>query len=68
MKKILLSVLTLFGLTMSIMATNPVITAMPSLTIAPDAHAAGMGDLGAATAPDLNSQHWNPSKYAFMVE
>ena len=66
MKKILLSVLTLFGLTMSIMATNPVITAMPSLTIAPDAHAAGMGDIGAATTPDLNSQHWNPSKYAFM--
>ena len=66
MKKILLSVLTLFGLTMSIMATNPVITAMPSLTIAPDAHAAGLGDIGAATNPDLNSQHWNPSKYAFM--
>jgi hypothetical protein len=39
---------------------------MPSLTIAPDAHAAGMGDIGAATNPDLNSQHWNPSKYAFM--
>jgi hypothetical protein len=39
---------------------------MPSLTIAPDAHAAGMGDLGAATNPDLNSQHWNASKYAFM--
>ena len=66
MKRIFLSVLTIFGLTMSMMATNPVITSMPSLTIAPDAHAAGMGDLGAATAPDLNSQHWNPSKYAFM--
>ena len=66
MKKILLSIMTLVGLTMSVMATNPVITAMPSLTIAPDAHAAGMGDLGAATNPDLNSQHWNASKYAFM--
>ena len=66
MKKILLSIMTLVGLTMSVMATNPVITAMPSLTIAPDAHAAGMGDLGAATTPDLNSQHWNASKYAFM--
>ena len=64
MKKILLSIMTLVGLTMSVMATNPVITAMPSLTIAP--HAAGMGDLGAATNPDLNSQHWNASKYAFM--
>lgn len=72
MKKILLSVLTLFGLTMFVMAdettrlANPVITVMPSLTIAPDAHAAGLGDVGAATTPDLNAQHWNPSKYAFM--
>ena len=24
-----------------------------------------MGDLGAATDPDANSQYWNPSKYAF---
>ena len=60
MKKILLAVLTIFGLTMSLMATNPVITSMPSLSIAPDAHAAGMGDVGVATNPDLNSQHWNP--------
>ena len=66
MKKILLSVLTLLGLTLSAMATNPVITSMPSLSIAPDARAAGMGDLGVATAADLNSQHWNPAKYTFM--
>ena len=70
MKKIILSILTLVGLALPALATdltpNPVITAMPSLTIAPDAHAAGMADIGAATAPDLNSQHWNPSKYAFM--
>ncbi len=66
MKKIILSVMTLVGLALPLMATNPVITAMPSLTIAPDARAAGMGDIGAATTPDLNSQHWNPSKYAFM--
>ena len=24
-----------------------------------------MGDIGAATEPDANSQFWNPSKYAF---
>jgi len=47
---------------------NPIITAMPSLTIAPDAHAAGMGDIGAATTPDMNSQHWNAAKYAFIDE
>lgn len=36
------------------------------LTIAPDARSAGMGDLGVASEPDVNSQHWNPSKYAFI--
>ena len=45
---------------------NPVITAMPALNIAPDARAAGMGDIGVSTAPDLNSQRWNPAKYAYM--
>lgn len=45
---------------------NPIFTAVPSLTIAPDARAGGMGDVGAATTPDVNSQYWNPSKYVFM--
>lgn len=45
---------------------NPLITAMPSLSIAPDARSAGMGDLGVATDADLNSQYWNPAKFAFM--
>lgn len=45
---------------------NPLITAMPSLSIAPDARAAGMGDLGVATEADFNSQYWNPAKYAYM--
>ena len=44
---------------------NPVETGVVSLGIAPDARAAGMGDLGAATDPDAYSQFWNPSKYAF---
>ena len=66
MKKILFSILTFSAFSLSIMATNPVVTAMPSLTIAPDARAAGMGDVGVATNADLNSQHWNPAKYAFM--
>ena len=44
---------------------NPVQTGTNSLNIAPDARAASMGDLGAATDPDANSQFWNPSKYAF---
>ena len=66
MKKILFSILTFSVLTLPMLATNPVMTAMPSLTIAPDGRAAGMGDVGVATNADLNSQHWNPAKYAFM--
>ncbi len=44
---------------------NPIETGVTSLNIAPDARGAAMGDLGAATDPDANSQFWNPSKYAF---
>lgn len=44
---------------------NPIQTGVNSLNIAPDARSAAMGDLGAATEPDANSQFWNPSKYAF---
>ena len=44
---------------------NPVNTGVTTLSIAPDARGASMGDLGAATEPDANSQFWNPSKYAF---
>lgn len=45
---------------------NPIVTGVPSLSITPDSRAGGMGDVGAATAPDINSQYWNPAKYAFM--
>jgi len=44
---------------------NPIETGVTSQSIAPDARGASMGDLGAATDPDANSQFWNPSKYAF---
>ena len=44
---------------------NPVTTGVTSLSITPDARGASMGDLGVATDPDVNSQFWNPSKYAF---
>jgi hypothetical protein len=46
---------------------NPVNYAIISQTIAPDARSAGMGDVGAATDPDVNSQHWNPAKYPFTI-
>ena len=47
--------------------SNPISTAMPSLTIAPEARGSAMGDIGAATTPDVFSQHWNPAKYAFST-
>ena len=46
---------------------NPVEHAVISQTIAPDARAAGMGDVGAATDPDVDSQFWNPAKYPFCI-
>jgi len=47
-------------------AFSPIHTAIPSLSIAPDARGGSMGDIGVASLPDINSQYWNPSKYAFM--
>lgn len=44
----------------------PINTAVPSLSIAPDARGGAMGDNGVATTPDVNSQYWNPAKYAFQ--
>jgi hypothetical protein len=44
---------------------NPLQTGIPSLTIAPDARGGAMGDIGAATEPDVFSQYWNPAKYVF---
>lgn len=46
---------------------NPVMTAVTSQTIAPDARAGGIGDVGAATEPDVSSQYWNPAKYPFTI-
>lgn len=45
---------------------NPIHVAVPSLNISPDARGGGMGDLGAATTPDVYSQYWNPAKYPFV--
>lgn len=46
---------------------NPEHNSVTSQTIAPDARAAGMGDVGAATDPDVVSQYWNPAKYPFCI-
>lgn len=66
-KKSLASILMLSISLFAVAQENNVITtAVPSLSIAPDSRAGGMGDVGAATTPDVNSQYWNPSKYVFM--
>ncbi|MBP3566249.1 MAG: type IX secretion system outer membrane channel protein PorV [Paraprevotella sp.] len=63
----------LCGIMMSLQALdkrnmfNPVTTGVTSLSIAPDARGGAMGDLGAATEADVNSQYWNPAKYPFNI-
>lgn len=63
---VLLSVLSITASAQDKDKFSPINTAIPSLSIAPDARGGSMGDNGVATLPDINSQHWNPSKYAFM--
>ena len=44
---------------------NTITTAVPFLTISPDSRSGAMGDVGAATSPDVHSIHWNSAKLAF---
>ena len=46
---------------------RPETSSVTSQSIAPDARAGGMGDIGAATDPDVVSQYWNPAKYPFTI-
>src|SRR5918993_5754245 len=47
-------------------AQNAITTAVPFLSITPDARHAGLGDAGVATSPDANSAYWNAGKLAFI--
>lgn len=75
MKAIREIALTLAGATVTLSAVaddkeemfNPIVTSVISQSIAPDARAGGLGDVGAATDPDVNSQAWNPAKYPFCI-
>ena len=49
----------------SVSGANVISTAVPFLMITPDSRSGGMGDAGIASSPDVNSQHYNPAKYAF---
>ncbi len=73
MQKLLVSVLFLttvgifssFGQSAQNQYSQTITTAVPFLSITPDARAGGMGDVGAATSPDANANYWNPGKLAF---
>ncbi len=75
MKKKILFIYALIGIMMTIELKaqdkeslfNPINYGVTSLAIAPDARGGSMGDLGAATEADVNSQYWNPSKYPFNI-
>ncbi len=45
---------------------NPITTAVPFLSISPDARGGAMGDAGVSSEPDAFSMHYNPAKYAFI--
>jgi hypothetical protein len=76
LKKTILSVLSLIGFVAFAHGQSqflgqdttrrPIITAVPFLTIAPDARAAGMGDAGGALSADANATYWNAAKLAFI--
>ncbi len=68
MKKIIAVIAIIFIIPLSKAQTRVITTGVPFLLVAGDARAAGMGDNGVATAPDVFSQQWNPAKYAFSVD
>ena len=66
--KLTAAILILTGIVQTTNAQDPinvVTTSVPFLRIAPDARAAGMGDLALATTPDANSSFWNLAKVPF---
>ena len=73
MKKYTLALITIFGLNLIYSQetivfpdqSSVITTGVPFMLIAPDARAAGMGDIGVATSVDGFSQQWNAAKYAF---
>jgi hypothetical protein len=47
-------------------ASQSITTAVPFISITPDARHAALGDAGVATSPDGNSAYWNAGKLAFI--
>lgn len=46
--------------------TKAITTAVPFLSISPDARHAALGDAGVASSPDANSSYWNAAKLVFI--
>ncbi len=49
-------------------APNVITTAVPFVSIAPDARGGAMGDCGVASTPDVYSMHYNPAKYVYLED
>ncbi|MBR1514868.1 MAG: type IX secretion system outer membrane channel protein PorV [Bacteroidales bacterium] len=47
---------------------NVITTAVPFVSISPDARGGSMGDCGVATSPDVYSMHYNPAKYVYLED
>ena len=47
---------------------NVITTAVPFVSISPDARGGSMGDCGVATTPDVYSMHYNPAKYVYLED
>ncbi|MGI4739504.1 MAG: type IX secretion system outer membrane channel protein PorV [Janthinobacterium lividum] len=45
---------------------HTITTAVPILTLSPDARSAALGDAGVATSPDANAAFYNPGKLGFV--
>lgn len=47
---------------------NVITTAVPFVSIAPDARGGSMGDCGVSSEPDVYSMHYNPAKYVYLQD
>ena len=47
-------------------ATGALQTAVPFLTVSPDARSGALGDAGVALSSDKNANFWNPAKLAYL--
>lgn len=56
------------GLTGQTLNPNVITTAVPFISIAPDARGGSMGDCGVASDPDVYSMNYNPAKYTYLEQ